>query len=211
MPEDPLDDLHVGAGVEGVAGAGKTFALAAARRAWDASGYRVIGCSLAARSARQLQDDAGIPSETIDRLLGRLDRTDAAGIDRRTVIVVDEAAMVGTRKLARLLGRAEAARAKVVLVGDPCQLPEIDAGGAFQGLQHRLGASRLIENRRQTQAWERDALDELRAGNTDSAVDSYLHHERIHQATTNDKARTSIAPTSTVSTSSPSPTRTSGW
>ena len=97
--------------------------------------------------------------------------------------------MVGTRKLARLLGRAEAARAKVVLVGDPCQLPEIDAGGAFRSLQHRLGASRLIENRRQTQTWERDALAELRAGDTDSAVDAYLQHERIHQAPTSDKAR----------------------
>jgi conjugative relaxase-like TrwC/TraI family protein len=175
--------------VEGVAGAGKTFALAAARGAWDASGFRVIGCSLAARAARQLQDDAGIPATTIDRLLGDLDRTNALGIDSRTVIVVDEAAMVGTRKLARLLARAEAAQSKVVLVGDPCQLPEIDAGGAFRSLQHRLGASRLIENRRQTQAWERDALADLRAGDTESAVDAYLQHQRIHQAPSNDKAR----------------------
>jgi AAA domain/TrwC relaxase len=175
--------------VEGVAGAGKTFALAAARRAWDASGYRVIGCSLAARAARQLQDNAGIPAATIDRLLGDLDRTNAAGMDRRTVIVVDEAAMVGTRKLARLLARAEATQSKVVLVGDPCQLPEIDAGGAFRSLQHRLGASRLLENRRQTQTWERDALAELRAGDTDSAVDAYLQHQRIHHASTNAKAR----------------------
>ena len=175
--------------VEGVAGAGKTFALAAAGRAWDASGYRVIGCSLAARAARQLQDDAGIPAATIDRLLGDLERGNGLGLDSQTVIVVDEAAMVGTRKLARLLARAEAARAKVVLVGDPCQLPEIDAGGAFRSLQHRLGASRLIENRRQTQTWERDALAELRAGDTDSAVDAYLQHQRIHQAPTSDKAR----------------------
>jgi conjugative relaxase-like TrwC/TraI family protein len=175
--------------VEGVAGAGKTFALAAARRAWDASGYRVIGCSLAARAARQLQDDAGIPASTIDRLLADLARRNGPGLDGRTVVVVDEAAMVGTRKLARLLARAEAARAKVVLVGDPCQLPEIDAGGAFRSLEHRLGASRLIENRRQTQTWERDALAELRAGDTDSAVDAYLQHQRIHQAPTNDKAR----------------------
>jgi conjugative relaxase-like TrwC/TraI family protein len=175
--------------VEGVAGAGKTFALAAARGAWDASGYRVIGCSLAARAARQLQDDAEIPAATIDRLLGDLERSNGLGLDARTVIVVDEAAMVGTRKLARLLARAEAAQSKVVLVGDPCQLPEIDAGGAFRSLQHRLGASRLIENRRQTQAWERAALAELRAGDTDSAVDAYLRHERIHRASTNDEAR----------------------
>src|SRR3546814_15947263 len=107
--------------VEGVAGSGKTFALAAAREAWEASGYRVIGCSLAARAAKHLQDDAGIPASTIDRLLRDLNR---APFGPRTVVVVDEAAMVGTRKPARLLEHAEAVDAKVVLVGDPFQPPE---------------------------------------------------------------------------------------
>jgi conjugative relaxase-like TrwC/TraI family protein len=175
--------------VEGAAGAGKTFALAVARQAWEVAGYRVIGCSLAARAARQLQDDADIPASTIDRLLGELNRHHDPGIDRRTVVVVDEAAMVGTRKLARLLAHAEAARAKVVLVGDPCQLPEIDAGGAFRGLQHRLGASRLVQNRRQSHTWERDTLAEVRGGDTERAVDSYLRHERIHHSPTSDKTR----------------------
>ena len=115
----------------------------------------MIGCSLAARAAKQLQDDAGIPASTIDRLLAGIDRHTTA-LDDTTVLVVDEAAMVGTRKLARLLDHAEAAGAKVVLVGDPCQLPEIDAGGAFRGLASRLGASHLTDNRRQTDAWERE-------------------------------------------------------
>ncbi|MGQ0431364.1 MAG: MobF family relaxase [Microthrixaceae bacterium] len=172
--------------VEGVAGAGKTFALATARAAWEASGYRVIGCSLAARAAKHLQDDAGIPATTIDRLLATVTRTPLAP---RTVVVVDEAAMVGTRKLARLLTHAEHADAKVVLVGDPCQLPEIDAGGAFRGLRSRLGASLLTDNRRQTERWERDALTDLRAGDPDRAVDSYLTHERVHLATTDNEAR----------------------
>ena len=130
-----------------------------------------------------------IPAATIDRLLGDLDRGNGFGVGGRTVIVVDEAAMVGTRKLARLLADAEAARAKVVLVGDPCQLPEIDAGGAFRSLQQRLGASQLIENRRQSQPWEREALAELRAGDPSLAVNAYLQHQRIHQAPTNDQAR----------------------
>jgi conjugative relaxase-like TrwC/TraI family protein len=174
--------------VEGVAGAGKTFALAAARDAWETSGYRVIGCSLAARAAKQLQDDAGIPAATIDRFLAGIERHQAA-LDDTTVLVIDEAAMVGTRKLARLLDHAEAAGAKVVLVGDPCQLPEIDAGGAFRGLRARLGASDLTENRRQTDAWERNALAELRAGDTDQAVDAYLEHDRVHHAASDNEAR----------------------
>lgn len=174
--------------VEGVAGAGKTYALAVARDAWEASGFGVIGCSLAARAARQLQDGAGIPSGTIDRLLGDIDRR-LAVLDATTVVVCDEAAMVGTRKLARLVDHAGAAGAKVVLVGDPCQLAEIDAGGAFRGLRARLGASVLTENRRQSEAWERDALAELRAGDPCRAIDAYLDRDRVHQASTAGEAR----------------------
>ena len=174
--------------VEGVAGAGKTFALAAARDAWEASGHRVIGCSLAARAARQLQDDAGIPASTIDRLLSGLDRHTTT-LGDATVLVIDEAAMVGTRKLDRLLTHAETAGAKVVLVGDPCQLPEIEAGGAFRGLQGRLGASHLTDNRRQANEWERATLAELRAGDPSRALDDYLDHDRVHQAATDHELR----------------------
>jgi len=170
--------------VEGVAGAGKTFALAAARDSWIASGYEVIGAALAARAAHQLEEGSGIPSSTVDRLLGRLERSEAIALTPRHVVVVDEAAMVGTRKLLRLLERAQQADAKVVLVGDPRQLPEIEAGGAFVGLARRLDASELTENRRQQEPWELDALAELRTGDTDRALDSYRSHDRVHEAST---------------------------
>jgi conjugative relaxase-like TrwC/TraI family protein len=95
-----------GAGVDvvvGVAGSGKTTALGAAREAWEQTGHTVIGTALAARAAAQLEAGAGIPSRTLDRLLGDLDR-EPLGAD--AVIVVDEAAMISTRKLARLLAHA---------------------------------------------------------------------------------------------------------
>ncbi len=95
-----------GAGVEvvdGVAGAGKTFALAAARQAWAAAGYHVLGAALAARTARRLEAGAGIASTTLDRLLADIER---GGLSAGQVVVVDEAAMVSTRQLERLLARA---------------------------------------------------------------------------------------------------------
>jgi ATP-dependent exoDNAse (exonuclease V) alpha subunit len=89
-----------------------------------------------------------------DRLLSDLGRG-REQLDARTVLVVDEAGVVGSRKLGRLLEHAEQAQAKVVLVGDDRQLAPIDAGGGFGALRLRLGASELVENRRQHQAWER--------------------------------------------------------
>ena len=97
--------------------------------------------------------------------------------------------MVGTRKLVRLVEHAGAVAAKVVLVGDPCQLPEIEAGGAFRGLRARLGASVLADNRRQLDAWERDALAELRRGDSNQAIDSYVAHNRVHVASSESEVR----------------------
>jgi ATP-dependent exoDNAse (exonuclease V) alpha subunit len=87
--------------------------------------------------------------------------------------------MVGSRKLARLLEQAQQARAKVVLVGDDRQLAPIDAGGGFRALRLRLGANELTENRRQQQAWEREALDLVRSGLVDEAVAAYQAHDRV--------------------------------
>jgi ATP-dependent exoDNAse (exonuclease V) alpha subunit len=115
---------------------------------------------------------------TCDRLLGELDGA-REQLDARTVLVVDEAGMVGGRKLTRLLEYAHRAQAKVVLVGADRQLAPIDAGGGFRALRLRLGASELTENRRQQQAWEREALELVRSGLVEEAVAAYQAHDRV--------------------------------
>ncbi len=175
--------------VEGVAEAGKTYALAAANEAWTASGRRVIGAALAARAAAQLQEGSGIRSATLDRLLDDIDRPDGHGLGPDHVVIVDEAAMVGTRKLGHLVDRVHAAGAKVVFIGDPCQLPEIDAGGAFAGISRRLRPSALSVNRRQQEPWERQALSDVRHGLVEEAVAAYASRDRLHSHDTGDAAR----------------------
>jgi hypothetical protein len=165
--------------VNAKAGSGKTSALRAARLAWEGAGYRVVGAALAARAAQELRDGAGIQASTIARLLGDVDRRSGTRLDAGSVLVVDEAGMVGTRTLARLLAHAERAGAKVVLCGDVGQLPEIDAGGVFRALWRRLGGAELERNRRQQQAWERAALDALRTGDAGAAIARYLEHGRV--------------------------------
>jgi conjugative relaxase-like TrwC/TraI family protein len=166
--------------VIGVAGAGKTYALGAAWEAWTSAGYRVIGAALAARAAQELSDGAHIRSSTIARLLVDLADPVHGGLAPGSILVIDEAAMAGTRELARLAGHAQAAGAKLVLVGDDHQLPSIAAGGAFTALAERLGAIELHENRRQVAAWERSALAELRAGRAQVALAAYHARGRRH-------------------------------
>ncbi len=163
-----------GAGTEvvvGQAGTLKTYALDAARQIWEASGVPVAGAALAARAAAELTDGASIPASTLAALLIDVDRPGPdGGLRPGSVLVVDEAAMVGTRQLARLLDAAGRHGTKLVLCGDPRPLPEIEAGGVMAALAALPGAIQLTGNRRQRRQWERDALTELRAGDPKRAL-----------------------------------------
>lgn len=180
-----------GDGVEvvvGKAGTGKTHALAAAHAAWTAAGHRVLGTAVAARAAVALTDESGIPSVSVARLLATDERARARQqpgvLAHGGALVVDEAGMLGTRQLARLLQIAQEAGAKLVLVGDHHQLPELAAGGTFRALARELTAVRLTENRRQVETWERGALDELRTGDVAACIDGYAAAGRISIADT---------------------------
>ena len=120
-----------GAGIEvvvGKAGAGKTTALAVTREAFESAGYVVSGTALSARAAEELQVAAGIPSVTLSRLLGELDDVTRV-LGPSDVVVVDEAGMVGTRTIGRLVDATAASGSLLILVGDPRQL--VNAGGTF--------------------------------------------------------------------------------
>jgi ATP-dependent exoDNAse (exonuclease V) alpha subunit len=175
------DVCQGGAGVAvvvGRAGTGKTFALGAARHGWQLDGYRSLACAPTGIATVSLEAEGFEEVATCDRLLADLDRGQER-LDGRTVLVVDEAGMLGSRKLARLLDHAQQAQAKVVLVGDDRQLAAIDAGGGFRALRLRLGASELTENRRQHQAWEREALELVRSGLVEEAVAAYRAYDRV--------------------------------
>jgi conjugative relaxase-like TrwC/TraI family protein len=164
--------------VVGRAGSGKTWALGLAREAFELDGYHVLGTAPTGIATVGLAQEGFTDARTIDRLLLDL-QSRRTELDDRTVLVVDEAAMVATRKLAPLLEHAERAGAKVVLVGDDRQFAPIAAGGAFRALRLRLGASELTVNRRQVEAWEQRAIDDVRAGNLEQAIAAYAEHDRI--------------------------------
>jgi conjugative relaxase-like TrwC/TraI family protein len=173
--------------VRAAAGTGKTFALGAAVDAWRSSGTPVLGCGLSARAAFELRDQTGIDATTIARLRQALDG--GAELAGGAVLIVDEAGMVGTRDLAVLAAAAQCSQAKLVLVGDDRQLPEIQAGGAFAALALRVGAVELQDVRRQREPWDRAALADLHGGNVEAFARAYLDHGRLVAAPSAEAAR----------------------
>jgi tRNA(Met) C34 N-acetyltransferase TmcA len=106
--------------VVGRAGSGKTWALGVAREAFELAGYQVLGAAPTGIATVGLADEGFTRARTVDRLLLDLGRG-RVELDDKTVLVVDEAAMLATRKLAPLLEQANRVGAKVVLVGDDRQ------------------------------------------------------------------------------------------
>jgi conjugative relaxase-like TrwC/TraI family protein len=187
---DALTDLtRSGAGVSllvGKAGYGKTYVAGAAVHLYGLQGHRLIGMAPTGLAATGLASEGFADARTVDRLFADLEqRRDR--LDSNTVLLVDEAGMVGTRKLARLLDEADQAEAKVILIGDDRQLSSIDAGGGFRGLRLRLGASELTQNRRQQAEWEQQALELVRRFQVQEAVGLYREHDRVVVAETKDE------------------------
>jgi conjugative relaxase-like TrwC/TraI family protein len=160
----------------GRAGTGKTHTLGTLRRAYENAGWEVIGLAPLARAARELKGGAGIASTTLARHL-----VEQRPVTASTVVVVDEAGTAGTRDLTAIVDQATSAGAKVVLVGDHRQLPEVPAGGGFRAALDTLGdrVAELLVNRRQQHPWEHGALDELRHGDVATAFAAYRDHGRV--------------------------------
>jgi Ti-type conjugative transfer relaxase TraA len=177
--------------VVGYAGSGKSAMLAVARETWEDSGYRVRGVALSGIAAENLESGSGIASRTI----ASLEHEWAQGrehLDAQDVLVIDEAGMIGSRQLERVLGEAERRGAKVVLVGDPEQLQAIEAGAAFRSLTERHSHVEITEIRRQRERWQQQATREFSAGRVGEALGAYRDHGMVHGAETRDRARTDL-------------------
>jgi Ti-type conjugative transfer relaxase TraA len=177
--------------VTGYAGTGKSAMLGVARDAWEGAGYHVQGLALSGIAAENLESGSGIASRTI----ASIEHQWGQGRDLLTpnhVLVIDEAGMIGSRQLERVLSEAQKRGTKVVLVGDPEQLQAIEAGAAFRSVAERHGSVEITEVRRQHDDWQRDATRHLAAGRTGEAIRAYHEHDAVHSAATRDEARDAL-------------------
>lgn len=162
--------------IEGRAGTGKSHTLKALRIAAEAAGVRVVGLAPTNAVAQDLRDVGFVEASTVHSLLWYREHVPdhaRAHLDQRTVLVVDEAAMLSTDVLDRLTRAAEATDAKLVLVGDDRQLGSIERGGVFTDIVARVGSARLETVRRQEHGWARDASRAFVEGQFDVGLRAY--------------------------------------
>jgi hypothetical protein len=157
--------------VEGKAGTGKTFTLSRVRDAAAGRGWTVRGFAVTTGAVEELRK-VGIEAATVKSLERRppaappptapppAGAPTAAGSptspalsappSSRELWIVDESGLLGNRDARTLLLRAEAAGARLVLVGDRRQHHAVPAGKPFVDLQRAgLEAVRLDSIRRQ--------------------------------------------------------------
>jgi conjugative relaxase-like TrwC/TraI family protein len=180
--------------VVGEAGTGKTYATAAAASAWSDAGYEVEAAAPTWRAATVLRGE-GIPARTVASLLARLDEAEESGrpdLHPGSVLLIDEAGMVDSQTLARLIDHARHSEAKLVLLGDPAQLGEIEAGGLFAAIASRSAEIRLDEVIRHRHDLDREGAKLIREGEGSQALDRYAREGRVVVAADHDLRREAI-------------------
>ncbi len=178
--------------VSGLAGAGKSTMLAAARKAWEAEGYNVYGATLAGKAAEGLQESSQIQSRTLASYEYGW-KNGYGELTEKDVLVIDEAGMIGSRQLARFVEAAEQSGAKFVLVGDSEQLQAIGAGAPFRQSVDMHGAAELENVLRQRQEWQKTATKDFAQNRTTEALQAYQEKDGLTFFETHDTTVNSLA------------------
>lgn len=177
---------------QGVAGAGKTYALSELKAFAEARGYVVKGFAPSAKAARVLANEADSPADTVARLLS----TKPSGeIQPHQIWIVDEAGLLSAKDAHALLQKAISERARVILVGDTKQLSSVEAGNPFKSLQQAgIKTVYLNESLRQRNSPSlKLAVDLLAEGRVEEGFGRLLVNGSIQKVTQSTKADTIVA------------------
>ncbi len=165
-------------GWQGVAGAGKSYALNDFRALSEQKQYEVIGLAPDAAAAEALQEGSKLSeAKTIASFL-----KSPVESTKQQIWLVDEAGKVNAREMHDLLEKAVNRNARVVLVGDTRQLSGVEAGNPFRMLQDKgMATAHLTEHRRQKEEKLQRAVELLADGQVSAGL-SQIRSEVIENA-----------------------------
>lgn len=179
----------------GDAGTGKSTSMQVLKGAYESGGFTVLGAAPSGKAAAGLAESTGIDSYTVDSLLARIE-SGKIELDEKSVLVVDEAGMIGSRHLHSLVAQADAAGAKLILAGDPKQLQPVAAGAVLRHLaddERGVGHARLEEIFRQRDGADREAVRQLSRGEAAQAMAHYIERGQVAVKSTHKAAVREVA------------------
>jgi Ti-type conjugative transfer relaxase TraA len=177
--------------VNGAPGTGKSYILQAMREAEERKGNTVYGAILQGKTAEDLERDSGIKSSTMASFLHRL-KKGTIKLDKKSVIVIDEAGMVGSNQMAAILQYVEKAGARIRLVGDVKQLSAVEFGSAFKQISDRVDVASLTEIMRQKQEWQRAASEQLSRHKIAEPIQTYHDNGHVHFTEDAEEAKAAV-------------------
>jgi len=164
-------------GLEGIAGGGKTTALAVVREGAEAAGYTVEGFAPKSRAAQKL-GEAGIETSTLQMHLAQRQRPDTG---ERRLYVLDESSLASTKQMHEFLSRLHP-NDRVLLVGDTRQHESIEAGRIFAQLQDAgMKTVKLDEIVRQKDPELKQVVEQLARGQVGEAIVGLERQGRVHE------------------------------
>ncbi|WP_447002377.1 AAA family ATPase [Saccharothrix isguenensis] len=192
--------------INGAPGTGKTTLLRALRAILEAAGHVVQGAASAAVAARNLQAESGIPSRTLSSLLANVEDPGSTALTGIDVLVVDEANLTDDRDRARLYQRAAQTGTRVIEVGDKLQLRGVGAGSLFGHVHRLVDGLELVDNRRQRDEDEREAIALWREGRYSEALAIWMLNNRLVATdTTSEATAAMLASWARMRTGAPDP------
>jgi len=181
--------------IEGLAGTGKSHSLSAIREAHERAGWRVVGLAPTNAAVEVLRNSGFEQSRTVHREVYWQEikgQTLFEPWDRKTAIILDEAAMLDTRTYSRLMRQAAETGAKVILAGDDRQLSSVERGGMFTALKERHGSVIISKVRRQEKDWQKEASENFAQGRVAEGLRAYAEHGHVHWSKDIDESRTRL-------------------
>ena len=184
---------------QGKAGAGKSFTAKAIKESFKDRGFDVKGLALSWNAANVLSGSAGIDDveaiEAFSRRYLSASKTRDVIFKRDTLLLVDEAGLIGTKHMSHILSAAYEAHqnniiVKVVLTGDALQLLPVNAGGMFKTLEEQIGSAVIKQIRRQEQESQRKMVELSSQRRSGQAIYTMLQQENIHFAHDHEATKT---------------------
>ncbi|SPP23824.1 conjugal transfer protein TraA [Orientia tsutsugamushi] len=152
--------------LRGRAGTGKSYVLIKAHKLATNRGQKVIGLAPTHKAVSELRSKGYTEVYTVKGFLYNRKKIFMKG----SLIVVDEAGMVGTKAYAELFRVVRNNNCQLILAGDEKQLASIERGGMFEMLSNIFGSHVLVNIRRQSENWSREAATKFAESNILSGI-----------------------------------------